>query len=77
MRKATIANTSQAHRKATSQIPQESTHKSKWVMLENHIVILVMRYEQLKSMNHKFSKTPSITYIGQEGVDGSVLGLVR
>jgi hypothetical protein len=36
-----------------------------------------MRYEQPESMSHVFSKPPSITYIGQEGVDGSMLGLVR
>jgi hypothetical protein len=36
-----------------------------------------MCYEQPESMNHVSSKPPSITYIGLERVDGSVLGLVR
>jgi hypothetical protein len=36
----------------------------------------VMRYEQPESMSHMFSKPPSITYIGQEGVNDSMLGLV-
>jgi hypothetical protein len=31
----------------------------------------------LESMSHVSSKPPSITYTGQEKVDGSVLGLVR
>jgi hypothetical protein len=38
---------------------------------------LVMCLEQLESMSHLFSRPPSITYIGREEVDGSVLGLVR
>jgi hypothetical protein len=45
-----------------------------WVRLENHIATPVMRYEQPESMSHVFSKPLSITYIGREGVDGSVLG---
>jgi hypothetical protein len=36
-----------------------------------------MRCEEPKSMSHVFSKPPSITYIGREGIDGSILGLVR
>jgi hypothetical protein len=38
---------------------------------------LVMCLKQLKSMSHEFSRPSSITYIGREEVDGSVLGLVR
>jgi hypothetical protein len=38
---------------------------------------MIMRCEQPESMSHVFSKPPSITYIGREVVDGSVLGLVR
>jgi hypothetical protein len=45
--------------------------------LENHIVTPVMRCEQPEFMRHMFSKPPSITYIGREGVDGSMPGLVR
>jgi hypothetical protein len=37
----------------------------------------VMCCEQPESMSHVSSKSPSITYIGREEVDGSVLGLVR
>jgi hypothetical protein len=37
----------------------------------------VMYREQPESMSHVSSKHPSITYTGREGVDGSVLGLVR
>jgi hypothetical protein len=37
----------------------------------------VMCREQLESMSHLFSRPPSITYVGREEVDGSVLGLVR
>jgi hypothetical protein len=47
------------------------------VRLENHFLFLVMCHEQPESMSHVSSKPPSITYIGQENVDGSVLGLVR
>jgi hypothetical protein len=47
------------------------------VRLENHFLSPVMCHEQLKSMRHLFSRPPSITYIGQEKVDGPVLGLVR
>jgi hypothetical protein len=36
-----------------------------------------MCQEQPESMSHVFSRLPSITYIGREKVDGSVLGLVR
>jgi hypothetical protein len=36
-----------------------------------------MCLEQPESMSHVFFRPPSITYIGQEEVDGSVLGLVR
>jgi hypothetical protein len=53
---------------------KNQAHKSKWVRLENHIVTPVMRHEQLESMSHMFSNPLSITYIGREGVDGSVLG---
>jgi hypothetical protein len=56
---------------------KNQTHESKWVRLENHIATLVMRCEQPEFMNHVFSKLSSITYIGREGVDGSMLGLVR
>jgi hypothetical protein len=45
--------------------------------LENHLATSVMHPEQLESVNHMFSRHPSITYIGREKVDGSVLGLVR
>jgi hypothetical protein len=44
------------------------------VNLANHIVTPVLRHEQPESMSHMFLKPPSITYIGREGVDGSVLG---
>jgi hypothetical protein len=37
----------------------------------------VMRREQPESISHMFSKPPPITYIGREGVDGSMLELVR
>jgi hypothetical protein len=45
--------------------------------LENHFLIPVMCHEQPESMSHLSSKPPSITYIGREKVNGSVLGLVR
>jgi hypothetical protein len=45
--------------------------------LENHLLFLIMCLEQPESMSHVFSRPPFITYIGQEDVDGSVLGLVR
>jgi hypothetical protein len=44
---------------------------------ENHFLFPVMCHEQAEFMSHMSSKPPSITYIGQEGADGSVLGLVR
>jgi hypothetical protein len=47
------------------------------VRLENHFLFSVMCHEQLESMSHVSSRPPSITYIGREKVDGSVLGLVR
>jgi hypothetical protein len=47
------------------------------VRLENHFLFPVMCREQSESMSHLSSKPPSITYIGWEKVDGSVLGLVR
>jgi hypothetical protein len=47
------------------------------VRLENHFLFLVICLEQPESMSHLSSKPPSITYIGQEEVDDSVLGLVR
>jgi hypothetical protein len=47
------------------------------VRLENYFLLSVMCREQPESMNHVFSRPPSITYIGRENVDGSVLGLVR
>jgi hypothetical protein len=47
------------------------------VRLENHFLFPVMCHEQPESMSHVSPKPPSITYIGREGVDGSVLGLVR
>jgi hypothetical protein len=47
------------------------------VRLENHFLFLIMCHEQPESMSHMSSKPPSITYIGREKVDGSVLGLVR
>jgi hypothetical protein len=74
MRKSMTINTRQAHRKATSKSHKNQTHENKWVRLENHIATPVMRCEQPKSMSHMFSKPPSIINIGQEGVDGSVLG---
>jgi hypothetical protein len=74
MRKAMTINTSQAHRKATSQNPQESNTRRQVGEVGEPLVTPVMRHEQLKSMSHMFSKPPSITYIGREGVDGSLLG---
>jgi hypothetical protein len=47
------------------------------VRLENHFLFPVTCHEQPKSMSHVSSKLPSITYIGEEEVDDSVLGLVR
>jgi hypothetical protein len=47
------------------------------VRLENYFLFLFMCHEQPESMSHVFSRPPSITYIRQEEVDGSVLGLVR
>jgi hypothetical protein len=47
------------------------------VRLENHFFFPVICREQPESMSHVSSKPPSITYIGRERVDGSVLGLVR
>jgi hypothetical protein len=47
------------------------------VRLKNHFLFLVMCHEQSESMNHVSSRPLSSTYIGQENVDGSVLGLVR
>jgi hypothetical protein len=44
------------------------------VRLENHLLFPVMCCEQSESMSHVFSRPPSITYIGREEVDGSVLG---
>jgi hypothetical protein len=45
--------------------------------LENHFLFSVKCHEQQESMSHVSSKSPSITYIGREKVDGSVLELVR
>jgi hypothetical protein len=47
------------------------------VRLENHFLFPVMCREQSESMSHVSSKPPSITYIKQEEIDDSVLGLVR
>jgi hypothetical protein len=47
------------------------------VRLENNFLSPTMCHEQLESINHLISTPPSITYIEQEKVDGSVLGLVR
>jgi hypothetical protein len=47
------------------------------VRLENHFLFPVMCLEQTESMSHLSFRPPSITYIGREKVDGSVLGLVR
>jgi hypothetical protein len=47
------------------------------VRLENHFLFLLMCHEQPESMSHMSSKPLFITYIGQERVDDSVLGLVR
>jgi hypothetical protein len=47
------------------------------VRLENHFLFLVMCREQPESMSHMSSKPPSITYIGREKVNDSVLRLVR
>jgi hypothetical protein len=47
------------------------------VRLENYFLFSVMCHEQPESMSHVSSKPPSITYIEQEKVDDSVLGLVR
>jgi hypothetical protein len=69
---------SQALRKDTKQIPTRIKHtKSIGVRLENHLTTLVMCREQPESINHMFSRPPSTNYIGQEEVDGSMLGLVR
>jgi hypothetical protein len=46
------------------------------IRLENYFLSPVMCREQPESMSHMFSKPLSITYIGQEKVNGSVLGLV-
>jgi hypothetical protein len=70
-------NISQAHIKATCQIPQEPDTRKRVVRLENHIATPVMRCEQPESINRVFFKPLSITYIGREEVDGSMLGLVR
>jgi hypothetical protein len=40
-------------------------------------LFLVMCHEQPESISHVSSKPLSIPYTGREGVDGSVLGLVR
>jgi hypothetical protein len=69
---------SQALQKVTKQIPTRIKHmKSMGVRLENHLATLVMCREQSESINHMFYNPPSNTYIGQQEVDGSVLGLVR
>jgi hypothetical protein len=47
------------------------------VRLESHFLFSVMYREQPESMSHVSFKHPSITYTEREGVDGSVLGLVR
>jgi hypothetical protein len=65
-------------------------HLTLLIILKSHILLVlqgseagepflfpVMCREQPESMSHVSSKPPSITYIGREGVDGSVLGLVR
>jgi hypothetical protein len=44
------------------------------VRLENHFLFPVMCREQPESMSHVSSNSPSITYIGREKVDSSVLG---
>jgi hypothetical protein len=49
----------------------------KGVRLENHFLFLIMYFEQPESMSHVFSRPLSITYIGWEKVDDSVIGLVR
>jgi hypothetical protein len=77
MRKAMTTNTSQAHRKATSQNPQESNTRKQLGEVREPYNDSIMRHEQSESMTHVFSKPPSITYIGREGVDGFVLGLVK
>jgi hypothetical protein len=77
MRKAMTTNTSQAHRKATSQNPQESNTRKQVGEVGEPLATPVMRCEQPEYMSHVFCKPPSITYIGREGVDGSMLGLVR
>jgi hypothetical protein len=69
---------SQALRKVTKQIPTRIKHtKSMGVSLENDLVTLVMCREQPESINHMFSNPLSSTYIAQEEVDCSMLGLVR
>jgi hypothetical protein len=45
--------------------------------LENHFLFSIMCLEQPESVRNFFSRLPSITYIGQEEVGGSVLRLVR
>jgi hypothetical protein len=91
MRKAMTINTRQAHRRATSQISQESTRQAhrkstSQIPQESNPRKQVGEvgesysdsgHKQLESMSHMFSTPPSITYIGREGVNGSVLGLVR
>jgi hypothetical protein len=47
------------------------------VRLKNHFLFSVMCLEQQEFMSHMFSRPPSITYIGQEEVDGSEVWLVR
>jgi hypothetical protein len=68
---------SQTPRKATNQIPTRIKHmKSMGVRLEDHLATPVMCREQPESINRMFSNPLSNTYIGQEEVDGSVIGLV-
>jgi hypothetical protein len=47
------------------------------VRLQNHFLFSVMCHEQPEFISHVSSKPPSISYIGREKIDGSVLGLVR
>jgi hypothetical protein len=64
MRKAMTTNTSQAHRKATSQITQESNTQKQVGEVGEPYSDSNYVSEQLESMSHVFSNPPSITYIG-------------
>jgi hypothetical protein len=54
-----------AMRKASNQIPRRIKHTKRiGVRLENHLANAVMCREQTESINHMFSRPPSINYKG-------------